>query len=155
MRQAVQNFVTALLDHARTSMELEVMLNFNHEPSHEIWFPGQRQTLERLKLAIRYKQKTVRDAAHLSYAMYSICWSHSSLWHIQTFSNCSLPFGMRVCLAFGANKHPSSSLTSSSWAAASLSTAWSTSWHQTRKGPNSCASHSSSSSRTPAPTCSS
>ncbi|XP_017855836.1 PREDICTED: transient receptor potential protein [Drosophila arizonae] len=58
MRQAVQNFVTALLDHARTSMELEVMLNFNHEPSHDIWFPGQRQTLERLKLAIRYKQKT-------------------------------------------------------------------------------------------------
>ncbi|KAH8406755.1 hypothetical protein KR222_009210, partial [Zaprionus bogoriensis] len=58
MRQAVQDFVTALLDHARTSMELEVMLNFNHEPSHEIWFPGQRQTLERLKLAIRYKQKT-------------------------------------------------------------------------------------------------
>lgn len=59
MRQAVQDFVTSLLDHARTSMELEVMLNFNHEPSHEIWCPGQRQTLERLKLAIRYKQKTV------------------------------------------------------------------------------------------------
>ncbi|XP_034486383.1 transient receptor potential protein [Drosophila innubila] len=58
MRQAVQNFVTALLDHARTSMELEVMLNYNHEPSHEIWSPGHRQTLERLKLAIRYKQKT-------------------------------------------------------------------------------------------------
>ncbi|XP_068154233.1 transient receptor potential protein [Drosophila tropicalis] len=58
MRQMVQDFVTALLDHARTSMELEVMLNFNHEPSHEIWCPGQRQTLERLKLAIRYKQKT-------------------------------------------------------------------------------------------------
>ncbi|EDW39273.1 GL13501 [Drosophila persimilis] len=58
MRQMVQNFVTSLLDHARTSMELEVMLNFNHEPSHEIWCPGHRQTLERLKLAIRYKQKT-------------------------------------------------------------------------------------------------
>ncbi|SPP80904.1 transient receptor potential protein [Drosophila guanche] len=58
MRQAVQNFVTSLLDHARTSMELEVMLNFNHEPSHDIWCIGQRQTLDRLKLAIRYKQKT-------------------------------------------------------------------------------------------------
>ncbi|EDW59053.1 transient receptor potential protein [Drosophila virilis] len=58
MRQAVQDFVTALLDHARTSMELEVMLNFNHEPSQAIWGPGQRQTLDRLKLAIRYKQKT-------------------------------------------------------------------------------------------------
>ncbi|BFF92274.1 transient receptor potential protein [Drosophila madeirensis] len=58
MRQAVQDFVTSLLDHARTSMELEVMLNFNHEPSHDIWCIGQRQTLDRLKLAIRYKQKT-------------------------------------------------------------------------------------------------
>ncbi|KAH8241249.1 hypothetical protein KR032_004973 [Drosophila birchii] len=58
MRQMVQDFGTSLLDHARTSMELEVMLNFNHEPSHDIWCPGQRQTLERLKLAIRYKQKT-------------------------------------------------------------------------------------------------
>lgn len=59
MRQGVQEFVTSLLDHARTSTELEVMLNFNHEPSHDIWTPGQRQTLDRLKLAIRYKQKTV------------------------------------------------------------------------------------------------
>jgi len=59
MRQMVQDFGTSLLDHARTSMELEVMLNFNHEPSHEIWCLGQRQTLDRLKLAIRYKQKTV------------------------------------------------------------------------------------------------
>ncbi|KAH8383307.1 hypothetical protein KR009_007970 [Drosophila setifemur] len=58
MRQMVQNFGTSLLDHARTSMELEVMLNFNHEPSHDIWCLGQRQTLDRLKLAIRYKQKT-------------------------------------------------------------------------------------------------
>lgn len=60
MRGGVQEFVTSLLDHARTSMELEVMLNFNHEPSHDIWKPGQRQTLERLKLAIKYKQKTVQ-----------------------------------------------------------------------------------------------
>ncbi|XP_017131327.1 transient receptor potential protein [Drosophila elegans] len=58
MRQNVQDFGTSLLDHARTSMELEVMLNYNHEPSHDIWCLGQRQTLERLKLAIRYKQKT-------------------------------------------------------------------------------------------------
>ncbi|KNC32158.1 Transient receptor potential protein [Lucilia cuprina] len=58
MRQGVQEFVTSLLDHARTSTELEVMLNFNHEASNDIWTPGQRQTLERLKLAIKYKQKT-------------------------------------------------------------------------------------------------
>ncbi|XP_073815658.1 transient receptor potential isoform X2 [Musca autumnalis] len=58
MRAGVQEFVTSLLDHVRTSTELEVMLNFNHEPSNDIWFPGKRQTLERLKLAIRFKQKT-------------------------------------------------------------------------------------------------
>ncbi|XP_075147986.1 transient receptor potential [Haematobia irritans] len=58
MRSGVQEFVTSLLDHVRTSTELEVMLNFNHEPSNEIWTPGKRQTLERLKLAIRFKQKT-------------------------------------------------------------------------------------------------
>ncbi|XP_014094513.2 transient receptor potential protein [Bactrocera oleae] len=57
MRVGVQAFVSSLLDHARTSTELEVMLNFNHEPTTDIWMPGQRQTLERLKLAIRYKQK--------------------------------------------------------------------------------------------------
>ncbi|KAM7361813.1 transient receptor potential protein-like isoform 1-T4 [Cochliomyia hominivorax] len=58
MRQDVQEFVTSLLDHVRTSTELEVMLNYNHEASSDIWTPGQRQTLERLKLAIKYKQKT-------------------------------------------------------------------------------------------------
>ncbi|XP_055381009.1 transient receptor potential protein [Condylostylus longicornis] len=57
MRADVQEFVTSLLDHARTSSELEVMLNFNHEASTDVWMPGQRQTLERLKLAIKYKQK--------------------------------------------------------------------------------------------------
>ncbi|KAG8233948.1 hypothetical protein J437_LFUL005154 [Ladona fulva] len=55
MRAEVQTFATSLLDHARTSHELEVMLN--HNPDGEPWEPGERQTLERLKLAIKYKQK--------------------------------------------------------------------------------------------------
>lgn len=59
MRAATQDFATALLDHARTSAELEVMLNFN--PDGDVWEPGERQTLERLKLAIKYKQKKVRN----------------------------------------------------------------------------------------------
>ena len=59
MRQSVQEFATSLLDHSRTSHELEVMLNFNPLPGSEIWEPGDRQTLERLKLAIKYKQKMV------------------------------------------------------------------------------------------------
>ncbi|XP_066257268.1 transient receptor potential protein-like [Euwallacea similis] len=55
MRNQVQNFATSLLDHARTSYELEIMLNY--DPNGEIWVTGERQTLERLKLAIKYKQK--------------------------------------------------------------------------------------------------
>lgn len=58
MRKSVQEFATALLSHVRTSNELEIMLNFN--PNGENWEPGERQTLERLKLAIKYKQKQVR-----------------------------------------------------------------------------------------------
>lgn len=58
MRKNCQEFATALLDHARTSNELEIMLNYN--PLGENWEPGERQTLERLKLAIKYKQKMVR-----------------------------------------------------------------------------------------------
>jgi transient receptor potential cation channel subfamily C member 4 len=57
MRKNVQEFATALLDHARTSNELEIMLNYN--PSGENWEPGERQTLDRLKMAIKYKQKQV------------------------------------------------------------------------------------------------
>lgn len=59
MRQNVQVFVGALLDHSRTSHELEVMLNHNPLPGSDVWEPGDRQTLERLKLAINYKQKQV------------------------------------------------------------------------------------------------
>ncbi|XP_046748257.1 transient receptor potential protein [Diprion similis] len=55
MRELCQTFATSLLDHARTSHELEVMLNYN--PTGENWEPGERQTLDRLKLAIKYKQK--------------------------------------------------------------------------------------------------
>ncbi|XP_026669371.1 transient receptor potential protein isoform X2 [Ceratina calcarata] len=55
MREQTQTFATSLLDHARTSLELEIMLNYN--PIGDNWEPGERQTLERLKLAIKYKQK--------------------------------------------------------------------------------------------------
>ncbi|KZC10761.1 PREDICTED: transient receptor potential protein [Dufourea novaeangliae] len=55
MREQTQTFATSLLDHARTSLELEIMLNYN--PHGDNWEPGERQTLDRLKLAIKYKQK--------------------------------------------------------------------------------------------------
>lgn len=55
MRNEVENFATSLLDHARTSYELMIMLNYDHKDP--TWVSGDRQTLERLKLAIKYKQK--------------------------------------------------------------------------------------------------
>lgn len=60
MRQRVQNFASSLLDYARTSTELEILLNYDHQGG--MWQPGDRQSLERLKLAIKYKQKTVSRA---------------------------------------------------------------------------------------------
>lgn len=59
MRQTVQTFSTGLLDHVRTSSELDVILNYDPDPHKAPWEPGDRQTLERLKLAIKYKLKAV------------------------------------------------------------------------------------------------
>nr|XP_021196624.2 transient receptor potential protein [Helicoverpa armigera] len=56
LRQQCQEFATSLLDHTRTSKELEIMLNYNPWDV-DCWEPGERQTLGRLKLAIKYKQK--------------------------------------------------------------------------------------------------
>lgn len=58
MRSQTQDFATSLLDHARTSNELEIMLNYEPE-STDPWEIGERQSLDRLKLAIKYKQKKV------------------------------------------------------------------------------------------------
>ena len=57
MRHTVQTFATSLLDHVRTSSELEIMLNY--DPEGDPWEPNDRQTLARLKLAIKYKLKMV------------------------------------------------------------------------------------------------
>lgn len=55
MRDIVENFVAVLLDHVKTSEELMILLNYDQRnPS---WVYGEQQTLERLKLAIKYKQK--------------------------------------------------------------------------------------------------
>ncbi|XP_050082055.1 transient receptor potential protein isoform X2 [Anopheles aquasalis] len=55
-RAEYTEFATALLDHARTSNELEIMLNYS-PGAVDNWEPGERQTLERLKLALNHKQK--------------------------------------------------------------------------------------------------
>ncbi|XP_063706118.1 transient receptor potential protein [Culicoides brevitarsis] len=57
MRKNVMEFACSLLDHARTSNELEIMLNHTTDEDEPAWEPGERQTLNRLKLAIKYQQK--------------------------------------------------------------------------------------------------
>lgn len=58
LRDQCQTFATALLDHVRTSYELETLLNYSND-TDSIWEPGERQTLDRLELAIKYNQKDV------------------------------------------------------------------------------------------------
>lgn len=57
MRQVVQTFATSLLDHVRTSEELEIILNHD---SDEHFQSDDRQSLSRLKLAIKVRLKMVR-----------------------------------------------------------------------------------------------
>lgn len=58
MIKRTEEFSTSLVDQARSSYELETMLN--HCPTaDDVWEPGERQTLDRLKLAIKYNQKDV------------------------------------------------------------------------------------------------
>ena len=54
-----QEFAVALLDQTRGSKELEIVLN--HNTSGPVNETGERMNLSRLKLAIKYKQKKVRN----------------------------------------------------------------------------------------------
>ena len=55
LRKQVQEFAVGLVEQARTSYELEVLLNNN--PDGPPWEPGTHQTLKRLELAIASNQK--------------------------------------------------------------------------------------------------
>ncbi|XP_017766360.1 PREDICTED: transient receptor potential-gamma protein [Eufriesea mexicana] len=55
LRRQCQDFATALLDHTRSSYELEVLLN--HDPTGPAFEHGERMHLNRLKLAIKLRQK--------------------------------------------------------------------------------------------------
>ncbi|KAK3868589.1 hypothetical protein Pcinc_026035, partial [Petrolisthes cinctipes] len=55
LRKQCQDFATALLDHTRSSYELEVLLN--HDPTGPAYEHGERMQLNRLKMAIKLKQK--------------------------------------------------------------------------------------------------
>ena len=54
----MQTFATSLLDYARSSYELETLLNYSPD-AETIWEPGDRQTLARLEMAIKFTQKDV------------------------------------------------------------------------------------------------
>lgn len=72
------DFATALLDHTRTSNELEVMLN--HDPTNlsgPMFEHGERMHLNRLKLAIKLRQKKVWlsfDALYLPHPFHPTVW---------------------------------------------------------------------------------
>ena len=55
LRKQVQEFAVGLVDSARTSYELEVLLN--HNPEGLPWIPGSHQNLKRLEVAIESNQK--------------------------------------------------------------------------------------------------
>ncbi|KAF7988358.1 hypothetical protein HCN44_000931 [Aphidius gifuensis] len=55
LRRKCQDFATALLDHTRSSYELEVLLN--HDPTGPAFEHGDRMHLNRLKLAVKLRQK--------------------------------------------------------------------------------------------------
>ncbi|KAE8737204.1 hypothetical protein FOCC_FOCC017335, partial [Frankliniella occidentalis] len=62
LRKQCQDFATALLDHTRSSYELEVLLN--HDPTGPAFEHGERMHLNRLKLAIKLRQKKVKAQPH-------------------------------------------------------------------------------------------
>ena len=125
LRKQCQKFATALLDHTRSSYELEVMLN--HDPNGPPYQHGDRMNLNRLKLAIKYRQKDVRSCTprfqpisflitHLLYYLWFIpllilvvhyvwqliiffffFWSGFSLWRILMCSSYWRPFGTKDC----------------------------------------------------------
>lgn len=106
LEEQCQKFATSLLDHVRSSYELETLLNYSHD-SEDVWEPGERQTLDRLELAIKYTQKDVSfKLAHFETAniwLSSSQISHTkkkqtkkSLWLTPTCNNCWGLFGIKV-----------------------------------------------------------
>ncbi|XP_013773346.1 transient-receptor-potential-like protein isoform X1 [Limulus polyphemus] len=55
LKRCCQNFSTSLLDHVRTSNELEIVLN--HDPTKPPYEHGEQMSLARVEMAVNYKQK--------------------------------------------------------------------------------------------------
>lgn len=57
-----EDFAVDLLDQVRGSKELEILLNYNATPANYLGDGEEfKMNLDRLKLAIKYKQKRVRQ----------------------------------------------------------------------------------------------
>lgn len=65
LEQQCQKFATSLLDHVRSSYELEVLLNYSND-TEDVWEPGERHSLDRLELGIKYIQKEVDGCAYIT-----------------------------------------------------------------------------------------
>lgn len=99
MRQSVQEFAKSLLDHSRTSQELEIMLNYNSLQSTDVWEPGDHQSLDRLKLAINYKQKQFVAHPSVQQLLASIWYegeSSAMVCLIQTFAHTESKIQMSI-----------------------------------------------------------
>lgn len=60
LSEQCQEYASALINETRTSKELEIILNYDHENPPVLYENETEKTsLSRLKLAIRYKQKKV------------------------------------------------------------------------------------------------
>lgn len=74
LRKQCQDFATALLDHTRSSHELEVLLN--HDPTMPAFEHGERMHLNRLKLAVKLRQKKVSVTLRLIYGSDCLLQTH-------------------------------------------------------------------------------
>ncbi len=73
LSQQCQEYASALLAETRSSEELEIILNYDHENPPALFENEEEKSgLKRLKLAIKYKQKKVSlELKHLKIFIYT------------------------------------------------------------------------------------
>ena len=63
LSEQCQEYASALVNETRTTEELRIILNYDHQNPHEnININMEKNTLSRLKLAVRFKQKKVQNS---------------------------------------------------------------------------------------------
>ena len=61
----MQTFVSDLLEQTRTRKELAIVLNYQHQGT--CWEEGTPMSLDRLKMAIKFEQKSVSNMMTITY----------------------------------------------------------------------------------------